>query len=172
VFFDNVRVPRANLVGELNQGWDIAKALLGFERLFAGSPKHSQYTLKQLATLAESRGLFADFAFAARYAELQLDAADLSAMYAHFADIVKRGEALPASVSLLKLWATETHERISMLLAEAAEEYGGSAASARFDGAEIHVLAPLMNALAATIFSGTSEVQRNILAKAVLGLPS
>ncbi len=46
VFFDNVRVPRANLVGELNQGWDIAKALLGFERIFAGSPKHSQYTLQ------------------------------------------------------------------------------------------------------------------------------
>jgi 3-oxochol-4-en-24-oyl-CoA dehydrogenase len=170
VFFDNVRVP--NLVGKLNQGWEIAKALLGFERLFAGSPKHSQYTLKQLTTLAGSRGLFGDAAFVARYAELQLDAADLSAMYAHFAGIVKRGEALPASVSLLKLWATETHERISMLLAEAAEEYGGCPGSARFDGAEIHVLAPLMNALAATIFSGTSEVQRNILAKAVLGLPS
>jgi 3-oxochol-4-en-24-oyl-CoA dehydrogenase len=171
VFFDNVRVPRGNLVGELNRGWDIAKALLGFERLFAGSPKHSQYTLKQLTTLATARGLFADPAFVARYAELQLDAADLSAMYAHFAAIVKRGEALPASVSFLKIWATETHERISMLLAEAAAEYGGGEGAARFDGAEIHVLAPLMNALAGTIFSGTSEIQRGILAKQVLGLP-
>jgi alkylation response protein AidB-like acyl-CoA dehydrogenase len=171
VFFDNVRVPRGNLVGELNQGWDIAKALLGFERIFAGSPKHSQYTLKQLTTLATARGLFADPAFVARYAELQLDAADLSAMYAHFAEIVKRGEALPASVSFLKIWATETHERISMLLAQAAAEYGGGEGAARFDGAEIHVLAPLMNALAGTIFSGTSEIQRGILAKQVLGLP-
>ena len=171
VFFDNVRVPRNNLVGELNQGWDIAKALLGFERIFAGSPKHSQYTLKQLTALATARGLFADPAFVARYTELQLDAADLSAMYAHFAEIVKRGEALPASVSFLKIWATETHERIALALAQAAAEHGGGEGAARFDGAEIHVLAPLMNALAGTIFSGTSEIQRGILAKQVLGLP-
>ena len=171
VFFDNVRVPRANLVGELNRGWDIAKALLGFERLFAGSPKHSQYTLKQLTTLATARDLFADPAFVARYAELALDTADLSAMYAHYAAIVKRGEALPASVSFLKLWATETHERIALALAQAAAEHGGGAGATRFDGAEIHVLAPLVNALAGTIFSGTSEIQRGILAKQVLGLP-
>ena len=49
MFFDHVRVPRANLVGEVNQGWNIAKALLGFERIFGGSPKHSQYALKQVA---------------------------------------------------------------------------------------------------------------------------
>ena len=42
----------SNLVGELNQGWTIAKALLGFERIFGGSPKHSQYALKQLDALA------------------------------------------------------------------------------------------------------------------------
>ena len=53
------------------------------ERIFAGSPKHSQYTLKQLTALATARGLFADPAFVARYTELQLDAADLSAMYAY-----------------------------------------------------------------------------------------
>ena len=172
VFFDQVRVPRENLVGGLNQGWDIAKALLGFERIFAGSPKHSQYTLKQLTALADARGLFADPAFVARYAELQLDTADLVAAYAHFADIVKRGEPLPARVSLLKIWATETHERLGTLLVEAADEYGGSEGAKRVDGAEINVLAPLINALAGTIFSGTSEVQRNILAKQVLGLPS
>jgi alkylation response protein AidB-like acyl-CoA dehydrogenase len=171
VFFDQVRVPRANLVGEINQGWNIAKALLGFERIFGGSPKHSQYALKQVTALAGARGLFDDPAFVARYAELALDAADLSAAYAYFADIVKRGEALPAKVSLLKLWATETHERISMLLAEAADEDGGNAGATRAGVAEIHVLAPLVNALAGTIFSGTSEIQRTILAKQVLGLP-
>jgi alkylation response protein AidB-like acyl-CoA dehydrogenase len=171
VFFDQVRVPRANLVGEVNQGWNIAKALLGFERIFGGSPKHSQYALKQVAALAGARGLFDDPAFVARYTELALDAADLSAAYAYFADIVKRGEALPAKVSLLKLWATETHERISMLLAEGADEHGGNAGATRVGEAEIHVLAPLVNALAGTIFSGTSEIQRTILAKQVLGLP-
>ena len=172
VFFDNVRVPRANLVGPLNDGWEIAKTLLGFERLFVGSPKHCQYALKQLTTVAEARGLFGRPAFVARYAELQLDTADLSAMYAHFADMVKRGAALPPSVSLLKIWATETHERIAMLLAEAAAEYGGAEGAAAFDGAQGHVLAPLMYALAATIFSGTNEIQRGILAKQVLNLPA
>jgi alkylation response protein AidB-like acyl-CoA dehydrogenase len=172
VFFDNVLVPRHNLIGQLNQGWEIAKSLLGFERLFTGSPKQSQYALWQVTAMATARGLFSDAAFVARYAELQLDAADLSALYAHFANIVRRGEALSANVSMLKIWATETHERISMLLAEAAAEHGGGDGSTRLPGSEIHVLAPLLNALAATIFSGTNEIQRNILAKQVLGLPN
>ena len=95
VFFDNVRVPRENLVGELNQGWSVAKALLGFERLFTGSPKHSQHTLHQVEKLARQRGLFDDPAFVARYAELQLDTADLGAAYTGYAEIAKRGEPIP-----------------------------------------------------------------------------
>ena len=59
VFFDDVRVPKDNLVGELNQGWTVAKALLGFERLFTGSPKHSQHTLHQVEKLAAQRGRLA-----------------------------------------------------------------------------------------------------------------
>ena len=92
-------------------------------------------------------------------------------MYAGFAEMAKRGEPLPASISMLKIWSTETHERLALLLAQAAAEHGGGEGAARFDDAEIHVLAPLMNALAGTIFSGTSEIQRGILAKQVLGLP-
>jgi alkylation response protein AidB-like acyl-CoA dehydrogenase len=171
VFFDQVRVPRANLVGELNQGWSIAKALLGFERIFVGSPQQSLYALGQVHLLAEARGLFADRSFVARYAELALDVADLSAVYAHFADIVKRGEALPPKVSLLKIWATETYARASMLLVETADEYGGSADSARFDNVAINTLAPLLNSTVTTIYSGTNEIQRNILAKQVLRMP-
>ena len=172
VFFNDVRVPRANLVGELNQGWTIAKALLGFERIFVGSPQQSLYALRQLQVVATARGLFADHAFAARYAELALDVADLEAAYAHFANIVKRGEALPPSVSLLKIWATETYSRISMLLVEAANEHGSSFGMARFDGAEVSALAPLLNATITTIYSGTNEIQRNILAKQVLRMPT
>ena len=79
VFFDNVRVPLLNLVGELNQGWTVAKALLGFERLFTGSPKHSQHTLHQVEKLAAQRGLLDDPVFMARLTELQLDTVDLGA---------------------------------------------------------------------------------------------
>ena len=171
VFFENVRVPAANLVGGLNQGWSIAKALLGFERIFVGSPQQSLYALGQVQSLAETRGLFSDRSFVARYSELLLDVADLSAAYTYFADIVKRGEALPPKVSLLKIWATETYSRVSMLLVEVADEYGGSVGSARFDSLELNPLAPLLNATVTTIYSGTNEIQRNILAKQVLRMP-
>jgi len=171
VFFDNVRVPRENLVGELNQGWTVAKALLGFERLFTGSPKHSQHTLHQVERLARQRGLFDDPAFVARLVELQLDTLDLGAAYAGFAELAKRGEPIPASISMLKIWSTETYERLALLLIESAAEYGGLRDHARTDEIDLHVVAPLFNALGSKIFAGSNEIQRNILAKAVLELP-
>ena len=170
VFFDNVRVPQANLVGGLNKGWHIAKALLGFERIFVGSPKTSQYALGQLRALAEARGLFDDAAFAASFAELQLDLADLRSLYTGFADMVKRGEALPPSVSMLKIWATETYTRISAKMVETADEHGGTVGERRVGQAALDPLAPLMNALVTTIYGGTNEIQRNILSRQVLGL--
>ncbi|WP_159912352.1 acyl-CoA dehydrogenase [Pantoea sp. 18069] len=172
VFFDDVRVPRANLVGELNQGWTVAKALLGFERLFTGSPKHSQHTLVQVEKLARQRGLFGDPLFGARFTELQLDTADLGAAYAGFAEIAKRGEAIPASISMLKIWSTETWERLALLLVELADEYGGLRDHSCDDEIDMQVVAPLFNCLGAKIFAGSNEIQRSILAKQVLELPS
>ncbi|MGI4778356.1 MAG: acyl-CoA dehydrogenase [Janthinobacterium lividum] len=171
VFFDDVRVPMGNLVGELNQGWTVAKALLGFERLFTGSPRHSQHTLHAVEKLGRQRGLFDDAAFAARFAELQLDTLDLGAAYAGFAEIAKRGEPMPPSISMLKIWSTETYERLALLLIEAAGEYGGMRDHASTDEIDLHLVAPLFNALGAKIFAGSNEIQRNILAKAVLELP-
>jgi len=171
VFFSNVRVPKENLVGKLNQGWEIAKALLGFERIFLGSPKQSQYALVQLRKLAEQRGLFADEEFAARYTALQLDVLDLGAAYRGFVDIVKQGKPLPPSVSLLKVWATETYQKIGLLLAESGGADGALLEPARVGNTNMDLLAPLFNASAACIYGGSNEIQRNILAKAVLGLP-
>ena len=168
VFFDQVRVPRANLVGELNAGWTIAKALLGFERLFSGSPKHANHALQQIYAVARQRGLLADPAFRDRLNELRLDAADLTATYEVFADMARAGKLLPPELSLLKVWATETHERLGALLIQACEEHGGAAMAQRHG--KVHPLAPYVNALAATIFSGTNEIQRNLYAKQVLGL--
>jgi alkylation response protein AidB-like acyl-CoA dehydrogenase len=172
VFFDNVRVPRENLVGELNQGWTVAKALLGFERLFTGSPKHSQHTLHQVEKLARQRGLADDPAFLSKLAELQLDTADLGAAYAGFAELAKRGEPIPPTISMLKIWSTETYERLALLLIESAQDYGAMRDHCRTDEIDLHVVAPLFNALGAKIFAGSNEIQRNILAKAVLELPS
>lgn len=172
VFFDNVRVPAENLVGRLHGGWSIAKALLGFERIFLGSPKQSQYALGQLARLAQARRLFADPVFAQRFAALRLDVLDLSASYTGFANIVRAGKPLPASVSLLKIWASETYHRIGALLVEAGEEQGAVAGDQVLDGQTFNVLSPLIGSTAAMIYGGTNEIQRNILARQVLDLPA
>ena len=187
IFFDDVKVPKENLVGELNQGWTISKALLGFERLFSGNPKHSQNTLAMIDKVIGANGLSEDPAFMAEYAQLHMDIADLSSAYAAFSDIVRRNEPLPANVSLLKIWATETHEKASLLLLDAAGEQAGTTGAAAFeaghgleepDGKSHRAVTvddlqmPLYNAAAAKIFSGTNEIQRNILAKVVLALPA
>ncbi|MDM0083125.1 acyl-CoA dehydrogenase family protein [Variovorax sp. J31P179] len=171
VFFDNVRVPAENLVGRLHGGWTIAKALLGFERIFLGSPKQSQYALGQLARLARARRLFADPVFMQRYTALRLDVADLSATYAGFANIVKAGKPLPSSVSLLKIFASETYHRIGALLVEASEEQGAIAGDVDVDGQPFNALSPLIGSTSAMIYGGTNEIQRNILARQVLDLP-
>lgn len=172
VFFDNVRVPKENLVGSLNEGWTIAKALLDFERLFVGSPSQAQYALNQLRAIGEKRGLFGDSAFRDRYIEAMLDVMDLQSLYGEYADIVKRGERLPASVSLLKIWATETYSRLCMESVEAAGEQGGDDAAIEAGEMSIHPARRLFNSSITTIYGGSNEIQRNILAKVVLELPT
>ncbi|MEQ8232062.1 MAG: acyl-CoA dehydrogenase [Gammaproteobacteria bacterium] len=171
VFLDNVRVPADCLVGELNQGWTIAKALLGFERIFIGSPKQSQYCLQRLEVMARAAGLLADAAFADRLGRLKLDVLDLETTYQRFADIVRRGEPLGADVSLLKIWGTETFSRLSELMVEAAGADGATLGRLAFGDAAVDVLSQFYNARPATIYGGSNEIQRNIIAKNVLALP-
>ena len=171
VFLDNVRVPRANLVGQLNEGWHIAKALLGFERLFVGSPKTCHHALSLLRQLARQQGLYADAAFTADMAQLELDLADLQAVYAVFADMVKRGDRLPPSVSLLKIFATETYTRIAAKIVDVAAEHGGTRRGLDLGSHAVEPLAPLFTATITTIYGGSNEIQRNILARQVLDLP-
>ena len=171
VFLDNVRVPADCLVGGLNQGWTIAKALLTFERIFIGSPKQSQYALMRLETLAEACNLCDDAAFAERLTRLKLDVLDLESIYQHFAAIVRRGEPLGPDVSLLKIWATETFARLSELMLEAAGAQGASLGKLDFNGAQVDIMSQFYNARPATIYGGSNEIQRNIIAKGVLRLP-
>ena len=172
VFFDNVRVPRNQRVGELNKGWTIAKALLSFERIFLGSPKQSQYALARLREAADLLGLAEDPVFTDRYTQLVLDVADLGTLYARFVEQVKRGETLGPDVSMLKLFATETYSRLGNLLVEIAGASGGVPGDIDVDGSPIDVLTTFYNARPATIYGGSNEIQRNILASSVLQLPS
>ncbi len=170
VFFDNVLVPIENLVGQINEGWTIAKALLGFERLFTGSPKHSQHTIHQVGKIANKLKLFDDPIFRSKFTDLQLDTEDLISAYTTFAAIAKKGEMLPASISMLKIWSTETYERLALLLIEAAQEY--ACIKDHCSDIDMHVVSPLFNAMGAKIFAGSNEIQRNILSKSVLNLPN
>ncbi len=172
VFLENVRVPRANLVGELNRGWTIAKALLGFERIFLGSPKQSQYALARVREAGERLGLMDDAVFVDRYTQLALDVADLGTLYARFVEQVKRGEPLGQDVSMLKIFATETYSRLANLLVEVAGASGATPGDIELDTGQIDVLTTFYNARPATIYGGSNEIQRNILAASVLQLPA
>ncbi len=103
VFFDNARTPRENLVGELNKGWTMAKALLSFERIFIGSPSLAQNALGQLENFARGRGAFEDPVFRDRFAQAALDVEDHAALYGRFADQLKRGETLGRMFRCLNL---------------------------------------------------------------------
>ncbi len=170
VFLDNVKVPRENVVGALNQGWTIAKALLSFERIFLGSPKQSQYALQRLTAVARHCGLFTDPAFRDRYTRLKCDVMDLETYYGRFAAQVKRGEPLGAEVSLLKILATETYARLTELLIESVGSAGAQLGKVNVGDHDVDVLSLFYTARPATIYGGSNEIQRNIVAKAVLGL--
>lgn len=171
VLLEGVRTPVENLVGEENQGWTIAKSLLGFERIHIGSPKLPEYGLLVLRQVAKATGAVRDPLFRDRYTQLELDVAHLSDAYAHFVDIVARGEPLGPDVSLLKIWASEVFQRISDLIVETAGPCGALRGEVDLNGVSVDVLAPFYKARPTTIYGGSNEIQRNILAKQVLDLP-
>lgn len=172
VFFDNVRAPKENIVGKLNQGWTMAKSLLGSERITIGSARVAKYPLQLLRKLAREKGLFDEPAFRARYDELRLDVADLDAAFVRFAEVLRRGDELGAEVSMLKIWITEAYQRITDLLVEAAGEEGVlDEMMALADGTHVHPANQYFASRPASIYGGTNEIQRNILAKAILELP-
>jgi alkylation response protein AidB-like acyl-CoA dehydrogenase len=170
VFFDNVRVPRENLVGEPNKGWSMAKALLGFERIFLGSPRQAGYALARLKTLAERMGVFDEPEFEDRYTKLRLDLEDHKALYETFVRVLKRGESLGPDVSMLKVNQSELFQRITDLMLEIAGENAGLLQPME-GNRDLHPSGQFIEARPTTIYGGSSEIQRGILAKNVLELP-
>jgi len=177
VFFDNVRVPAENLVGEVNKGWDYAKFLLGNERVGVapvGATKRNLAAAKEIAKTAGPGGtsLFDDATFAARVADLENEilALELTAMrvVANSAD----GKPHPAS-SVMKLRGTELQQAVTELYVDIA---GPSViASGAGDESDIEdwaqVSAPVyLNMRKASIYGGSNEVQRQIIAGGILGL--
>ncbi|MEO8366603.1 MAG: acyl-CoA dehydrogenase family protein [Pseudoxanthomonas sp.] len=173
IWFDNVRVPVANRVGEENQGWTYAKFLLGHERTNIagiGASKRELRRLKQMAGI-QAKGdatMLQDPVFATRIAqvEIELRALEITNMRVIFAEA--KQQAPGPEASLLKIRGTEIMQRISELqvdlLGADALAYGdGSGDSAR-------AAAAYLNLRKLSIFGGSNEIQRNIIAHMILGL--
>ncbi|BDG70800.1 acyl-CoA dehydrogenase family protein [Roseomonas fluvialis] len=170
VFFDNVRVPARNLVGTPNRGWDMAKALLSFERIYLGSPRLSAYAFARLRQLAERMGMWEEPAFQESYGRLRMDLEDLKSLYGSFVDKLRRGETLGPDVSMLKLFQTELFQRITDTMLEIAGENAGLLEPME-GNRNLNPTGQYIQARPATIYGGSNEIQRNILSKNVLGLP-
>ncbi len=170
VFFDDVRVPHGNLVGAVNQGWTMAKNLLGFERIFLGSPRQAANALSRLSTLAAHYGLHDTPEFQDRFAGFRLELWDHQCLFERHADKLRRGETLGTEVSFLKLNQTDLFQRITEYALDLAGLDAGLLDPIE-GNRDLNPTGQFLAARAATIYGGASEVQRNILAKAVLRLP-
>ncbi|NML05021.1 acyl-CoA dehydrogenase family protein [Sphingomonas sp. G-3-2-10] len=166
-FFDNVKVPKANLLGTLNKGWDVAKFLLGHEREMisgfglggsAGDP------------LIEAARKGVDPLLRAQIALFDVRSKAFSAMSEKFIDELKAGKAHPAQPSMMKYYGTELNKSRHELLMAA----GGSDELEWESEASRHGAAPRawLRTKANSIEGGTSEIQLNIIAKRILDLPS
>ncbi|GAA1482222.1 acyl-CoA dehydrogenase family protein [Gordonia sinesedis] len=185
VFFDNVKVPVENLVGEENQGWTIAKFLLGNERTGVarvGWTKTKLARAKELArhTQTADGTLLDDPLFAARLAELENELLALELTQLRVVASSSDGKPNPAS-SLLKLRGSELQQAATELLADVAGADSLPVAPPEPDAANgtAEILSPAwaqltvpsyLNYRKVSIYSGSSEVQRQIIDKAVLGL--
>ncbi|MBU1325944.1 MAG: acyl-CoA dehydrogenase family protein [Alphaproteobacteria bacterium] len=173
-FFDDVRVEKENLVGELNRGWDVAKHLLAHERTMIGAMGEigGGRPLGQVATGSigtDDDGRLLDPMLRARIAELEVDAAAFRLALERTGDRMKARQAHPALASMLKYYGSELNKRRHELLMAAggsdALEWEGERSR---DGA---VARDWLRTKANSIEGGTSEIQLNILAKHVLQLP-
>lgn len=171
VFFDNVRVPAGNLVGQVDQGWNVAKSVLGHERIFLGAPTRPEIAIDRLEKLAMARDAFADPAFHSRYAKLRLDLYDLGSAFERFAKVLRDGGELGADVSMLKIFTTELYQRITEETLALAGEEARLFEDLEAGNGHVDAMNLFLDSRAPAIFGGSNEIQKNILAKAVLGLP-
>ena len=179
IFFDNVEVPVANLVHEENKGWSVAKYLLGHERMGSarvGASRREVAALRRLASaeMRNGRPLLDDPRFRDRLTrvEVELDALEITAM--RFLDKMRRtGQPPGADVSMLKIKATEIQQAITELMMQAvgpnAQPFA-AVAEGEVDPYASRLAPRYFNFRKTTIYAGSNEIQRNIIAKMTLGL--
>jgi alkylation response protein AidB-like acyl-CoA dehydrogenase len=172
VFLDDVRVPAENVVGAVDQGWEVAKSVLGHERIFLGAPTRPEIAIERLEKLAQAKGAFEDPAFRSRYARHRLDLYDLGSAFERFAKVLRAGGELGADVSMLKIFTTELYQRITEETLMLAGEDARFLDDIDAGNGKVDAMNLFLDSCAPAIFGGSNEIQKNILAKAVLKLPS
>ena len=174
VFYDDVRIPLSNVVGEINDGWSVAMSTLSFERgvTFAGEQIELSRTLEDLIAYAKTmpgpdgkHSAFDDDGIALELAILRSEIAGLRAMgYMNISWIGQSGRPGPEA-SMPRLAGTELMQRMYRLAMEIAG-FSGLQITSLYDWTSGY-----LQSIATTIFAGTSEIQRNIIGERVLGLP-
>jgi len=178
VFFEDVRVPVENLVHEEGKGWTVAKYLLGHERLNTGrigASKREMAKLKEMAarTTKDGRPLIDDPRFRDRVSRVEIELMALDITNLRFVDEMRRTGRIGAEVSMLKIKGTEIQQAITELLMQVAGplaqpfrpiDHGG------FDAFTASIAPRYFNFRKTSIYAGSNEIQRNIIARAALGL--
>jgi alkylation response protein AidB-like acyl-CoA dehydrogenase len=185
VFFDDVKVPVANLVGEENRGWTYAKYLLGHERTGIARVAHSKRELaflKQFARAQRKHGkpLLDDPVFAAKVASLEIELMALDVTVLRVVASEAQGRGPGPEASMLKIKGTEIQQALSELMFEAAGPLaapfdvpfleGEHPHSVTGDDAAAPLAAHYFNIRKTSIYGGSNEIQKNIIAQMMLGL--
>ena len=171
VFFDNVVVPAENLVGKLNEGWRIANALLGHERLGTSNPQYALIALDRIKTMARASGVMADPAFRDRLAAASINVTALSALFSHAVELTNLQRSPGPEASMIKIFGSELLQSLNDLLIEAAGSQASIEKPITTDFGTVDVSTSFLQVRRATIYGGSSEIQRNIIARRVLNLP-
>jgi len=179
VFFDEVRVPAENLVHEEGKGWTVAKYLLGYERMGTGNiavSKRELARVKDLAAKATKNGkpLLEDPRFRDRLSRVEVELMALEITNMRFLDQLRGGRAPGADVSMLKIKGTEIQQSLTELAMQTAGPFAQAFRPVNgdtgFDRLTASFFPRYCNVRKATIYAGSNEIQRNIIAKATLGL--
>jgi alkylation response protein AidB-like acyl-CoA dehydrogenase len=184
VFFTDVRVPVENLVGEENDGWTVAKYLLNFERTGIAGVGYSKQALAGLKRIAEverkdGRPLAEDPYFAARMARLEIDLMAMEIFNLRVVAAAGEGKLPGAESSLLKIKGTQVRQEATDLMRRAVGPYAAPDLPEAFDEGwngeapgpdyALPLARSYFNMRKASIYGGSNEIQRNIVAKHLLG---
>jgi alkylation response protein AidB-like acyl-CoA dehydrogenase len=185
VFLDDVRVPIDNLVGEENRGWTIAKYLLGHERTNIagiGMCKRLLASLKDYARRQNKHGrpLLADVRFRDRIVRLEIELTSHEWSLMRLVSLEQSGQPVGIEASMLKIRGSEIQQDLAELLMESAGPYGLPFVAAALDagfhgttagGTHLNSVAPqYFDIRKVSIYGGTNEVQKSLIAKSVLGI--